>query len=231
MNQEDVKDTLPKEKPKLLGMITNPTEQFLKLKNTPVIWVPLIIISLLMMIGATITALNIDYANDPELQESIEMLGIDEGLMIKFSAILVGLGSLLIPGLTALISTIIYLVVAIVIKKPVSFGQLYSMNVYILFITALGVLFNALLSFVLTGDSTVMFTSLAAIIQTDNLMITSVFSMIEVFTIWGLILTIIGLQKVANFSKQAAIIIVVGFYVVSLLFNLFTGWIATLNIL
>lgn len=231
MNEENLNSELPEEKPKLLGMIVNPTEQFLKLKKTPVIWVPLIIISLLMMVGATVTALNVDYANDPELQESIEMLGIDEGLMIKFSAMFVGLGSLFIPGLTALISTIIYLVVAQVIKKPVSFSQLYSMNIYIFFISALSVLFNALLSFVLTGDSTVMFTSLAAIVQTDSLMIKSMFSMIEIFTIWGLILTIIGLQKVANFSKRAAIIIVVGFYVLSLLFNLFTGWIATLNIL
>src|SRR5699024_4170567 len=192
MNQEDVKDTLPKEKPKLLGMVTNPTEQFLKLKNTPFIWVPLIIISLLMMIGATITALNIDYANDAELQESIEMLGIDEGLMIKFSAILVGLGSLFIPGLTALISTIIYLVFAIVIKKPVSFSQLYSMNVYIVFITSIGVLFKVLLLFVKTADSTVIFTCLAANIQTDNVMITRFLSMVEVFTVLGLILTIIS---------------------------------------
>lgn len=231
MNEENLNSETIEEKPKLLGMITRPTEQFLKLKQNPVIWVPLLIISLLMMVGATITALNADYANDPSLQESIDMLGIDEGLMIKFSAILVGLFSLFIPGLTALVSTLIYLVVAFAIKKPVSFSQLYSMNVYILFITALSVLFNALLSFVLTGDSTVMFTSLAAIIQTDNLMIKSMFSMIEIFTIWGLILTIIGLQKVANFSKRSAIIIVIGFYVLSLLFNLFTGWLATLNIL
>src|SRR5699024_10320786 len=230
MNEQDNNGTID-EKPKLLGMITRPTEQFIKLKQQPIIWVPLIIISLLMMLGTTITALNVDYANDPELQESIEMLGIDEDVMIKSAAILAGIGSLFIPGFTALISTIIYLVIAKIIKKAVSFSQLYSMNVYVLFISAIGVLFNALLSFVLSGDSTIMFTSLAAMIQTDNLMVESVLSMIELFAIWGLILTIIGLQTVCNFSKKFAITIVVGFYILSLLFNFLTGWIATLDIM
>src|SRR5690625_5751064 len=70
-----------------------------------------------MMLGTTITALNVDYANDPELQESIEMLGIDEDVMIKSAAILAGIGSLFIPGFTALISTIIYLVIAKIIDR------------------------------------------------------------------------------------------------------------------
>src|SRR5690625_5774453 len=71
MNEKDNNGTID-EKPKLLGMITRPTEQFIKLKQQPIIWVPLIIISLLMMLGTTITALNVDYANDPELQERSE---------------------------------------------------------------------------------------------------------------------------------------------------------------
>src|SRR5699024_12559094 len=124
--------------------------------------------------------------------------------------------SLLINVFIYFIFTIIYLVIAKIIKKAVSFSQLYSMNVYVLFISAIDVLFTALLSFVLSGDSTIMFTSLAAMIQTDNLMVESVLSMIELFAIWGLILTIIGLQTVANFSKKFAITIVVGFYILSL---------------
>lgn len=231
MNEENKTHEIIVEKPKLLGMITNPTEQFLKIKQNPVIWVPLIIVSLLMMVGAILTALNIDFTSDPKLQESIEVLGLDEGLMIQLSAVFAGLGSLFLPGLTALISTVIYLVIAMVIKKPVSFSQLFSMNTYILFISALSVLVNGLLSFVLTGESTLLFTSLAAIIQTDNLMIESVLSMVEIFTIWGLILTMIGLQKVANFSKRVSVIIVGGFYLLSILFSLFSVWITTLNIL
>src|SRR5699024_1176809 len=145
------------------------------------------------------TALNVDYANDPELQESIEMLGIDEDVMIKSAAILAGIGSLFIPGFTALISTIIYLVITKIIKKAVSFSQLYSMNVYVLLISAIGVLFNALLSYVLSGHSTFMFTSLAAMMQTDNLMLESVMTVIELFAICVLILTNIGLETVAIF--------------------------------
>src|SRR5690625_7637428 len=122
-----------------------------------------------MMLGTNITALNVDYANDPELQESIEMLGIDEDVMIKSAAILAGIGSLFIPGFTALISTIIYLVIAKIIKKAVSFSQLYSMNVYVLFISAICVLFNALLSFFFTGVSLILFIFLVSLFKLDNL--------------------------------------------------------------
>ena len=223
MNEKEVK-----EKPKLLGMVTQPTEQFLKIKQNPVIWMPLIIISLLMMVGAFITAMNIDYTNNPEIQEAIEVIGIDESLMIRSGAILAGLGNLIQPGITALISTVIYLVISKVIKKQVSFSQLFSMNTYILFISAIGVLLNGLLSTVLSGDPSILFTSLAFLIQTDNVMLENIFVMIEIFTIWGLVLTIIGLQKVANFSKQASIIIVIGLYILSLLFSLFSGWISTM---
>ncbi len=223
MNKKEVE-----EKPKILGMVTQPTAQFKKIKQNPVIWMPLIIISLLMMVGAFITAMNIDYSNNPEIQEAIEVIGIDEDVMIKSGAILAGLGNLIIPGIIALISTVIYLVISKVIKKQVSFSQLFSMNIYILFISAIGVILNGLLSTVLTGDSSILFTSLAFVIPTDNIMLENIFAMIEIFTIWGLILTVIGLQIVANFSKKASLIIVIGFYILSLLFRLFSDWIATM---
>lgn len=223
MNEKEVE-----EKPKILGMVTQPTVQFKKIKQNPVIWMPLIIISLLMMVGAFITAMNIDYSNNPEIQEAIEVIGIDEDVMIRSGAILAGLGNLILPGITALITTVIYLVISKVIKKQVSFSQLFSMNTYILFISAIGVLLNGLLSTVLTGDTSTLFTSLAYVIPTDNIMLENVFAMIEIFTIWGLVLTIIGLQIVANFSKKASLIIVIGFYILSLLFRLFSDWIATM---
>lgn len=200
MNEKEVE-----EKPKILGMVTQPTVQFKKIKQNPVIWMPLIIISLLMMVGAFITAMNIDYSNNPEIQEAIEVIGIDEDVMIRSGAILAGLGNLILPGITALITTVIYLVISKVIKKQVSFSQLFSMNTYILFISAIGVLLNGLLSTVLTGDTSTLFTSLAYVIPTDNIMLENVFAMIEIFTIWGLVLTIIGLQIVANFSKKSFI--------------------------
>src|SRR5699024_12839024 len=116
MNEKDNNGTID-EKPKLLGMITRPTEQYIKLKQQPIFWVPLIIIRLLMMLGTTITALNLEYANDPELQESIEMLGIDEDVMIKSAAILARIGSLYTSGFTAFIYTSIFLVIARIIIK------------------------------------------------------------------------------------------------------------------
>lgn len=230
MNEEVFINNQNKEKPKLLGMLIQPSTEFIKIKRNPVIWKPLTIISLLMMIAGVMTALNIDYTNDPEIQEAIQILGMDERFMLKISALLAGVANLIIPGLTALITTVIYLVIAKVIKKPISFKQLYSMNTYILFISAIGMIVNGLLSMIITKDPSVVLTSLAAVIQTDNMIIKNVLIMVEFFAIWGLVLTIIGLQKVAGFSKVTATIFVLGFYILSLLFNLFGGWITTLNI-
>lgn len=230
MNEEVFHNNQNKEKPKLLGMLMQPSTEFIKIKQNPVIWKPLIIISILMMIAGVMTALNIDYTNDPEIQEAIQILGMDERFMLKISALLAGVANLIIPGLTALITTVIYLVIAKVIKKPISFKQLYSMNTYILFISAIGMIVNGLLSMIITKDPSVVLTSLAAVIQTDNMMIKNVLIMVEFFAIWGLVLTIIGLQKVAGFSKVTATSFVLGFYILSLLFNLFGGWVTTLNI-
>ncbi len=230
MNEEVFHNNQNEEKPKLLGMLMQPSTEFIKIKQNPVIWKPLIIISILMMIAGVMTALNIDYTNDPEIQEAIQILGMDERFMLKISALLAGVANLIIPGLTALITTVIYLVIAKVIKKPISFKQLYSMNTYILFISAIGMIVNGLLSMIITKDPSVVLTSLAAVIQTDNMMIKNVLIMVEFFAIWGLVLTIIGLQKVAGFSKVTATSFVLGFYILSLLFNLFGGWVTTLNI-
>ncbi|HLQ83021.1 MAG TPA: Yip1 family protein [Pseudogracilibacillus sp.] len=230
MNEEVFHNNQNKEKPKLLGMLMQPSTEFIKIKQNPVIWKPLIIISILMMIAGVMTALNIDYTNDPEIQEAIQILGMDDRFMLKISALLAGVANLIIPGLTALITTVIYLVIAKVIKKPISFKQLYSMNTYILFISAIGMIANGLLSMIITKDPSVVLTSLAAVIQTDNMMIKNVLIMVEFFAIWGLVLTIIGLQKVAGFSKVTATSFVLGFYILSLLFNLFGGWVTTLNI-
>src|SRR5699024_3245848 len=91
------------EQPKLLAVITRPTDQFIQLTQQASICVPAVISRLLGMLGTTITALNVGYANDPALEESGEMLGRDEDVMIKSAAILAGIGSLFIPGFTALI--------------------------------------------------------------------------------------------------------------------------------
>src|SRR5699024_12688027 len=92
------------------------------------------------------------------------------------------------------------------------------------------IIVNGLHSMIKTKDPTLYLISLAAVIQTDNMMIKNVLIMVEFFAIWGLVLTIIGLQKVAGFSKVTATSFVLGFYILSLLFNLFGGWVTTLNI-
>src|SRR5699024_1627453 len=137
----------------------------------PVIWKPLIIISILMMIAGVMTALNIDYTNDPEIQEAIQILGMDDRFMLKISALLAGVANLIIPGLTALITTVIYLVIAKVIKKPSSFEQLYSMQTYTLLSSVIDSIATDLLSMMITIDAAVVLTRCAAVIQTDNMMI------------------------------------------------------------
>ena len=231
MNEENINNIeVTVESPSLLGMIMSPSEQFDRIKVIPKIWVPLIIISFLMMLGGVLSALSIDYSNDPAMQDALDVLALDPQVMIFITAIFAGIMSLFAPIFMVLVSSVIYLIIAKILKSDVSFRQLFSMNTFILMISVLSVLLNAVLSFIMPANTNILFSSLGSIIQTGNPIIDSVLSVFEVFTIWGLIITAIGLQRVADFSKKAAITVVVLMFLISVTFAAIAGFIMTLGV-
>lgn len=201
-------------KPSLFGMITSPTEQFTRIKKRPIIWGAMGILIVLFIIGVWLNALGVDVP--PEVQE----LEIDEELaagMQVFETMYTIIAGIFIPLFTVLIASFIHWLVAKVSQSTVSFKQLFSMNTYILIISAVGTILNGAFS-ALMGDGTgSMFTSLGSIIEVQGAM-AGLFNSLEVFSIWTVIVTAIGLHKVADFSKGLAWTISILFFVIGAIF-------------
>ncbi len=201
---------IEKKSPSLWGILWNPSEHFARIKEKPKIWGPLLMIILVFSIGMIIVTTNTGSENEGLPEELAPFLVI--------GSIIAGV---IVPIVTAFIGTLVYLLIARLARSNVSFRQLFSMNVYLLILTALGMIVNGI-GMVITGSSTTTFTSLTTLIPADGAL-KAVFDNIEVFSIWSVILSAIGLQKVASFSKELAWGVSIGFYMLSIFFSMI-GW-------
>lgn len=201
------------EKPSLLGMIWSPAEQFLKIRQRPTIWLPLILISILFTIGTYLTVSTIDYSS--LFGEEIGLSAQEVEIAATFTKVISIVVGFFTPVFIILITSVIYLVICKIAKSDVKFKHLFSMTTYITFISTLGLLLNGLISMAIGGESIYMYTSIAGVLGTDN----AVLGAIELFSIWGTILTAIGLQKVAKLSKGLSWGVTITFFVLGLLMS------------
>lgn len=208
--------------PSLLGMITNPTEQFERIKERPKIWIAMIIITILFVIGTWLTTLGMDIAGEMEGMEGMELDEESIAMVQTFAAIGSAVGALFIPIFTVLISSFIYWVIAKIVKSEVSFKQLFSMNTYILIISAIGLIINGAIMAIVgvnMDNPDAMFTSLGSLVSSGGIF-GVILNSIEVFQIWVVVLTAIGLNKVAEFSKGLAWTIAIVFFVIGIVFGM-----------
>lgn len=202
------------EKPSLIGMITNPIEQFTRIKERPIFGVAICVVTILIVIGMWMNIAGVDIAELDEVQ------GLTEGEIVIVEAIAkitFVFAGILGPILGVLVSSAVYLLVAKIVESSVTFRQLFSLNTYIMIITAVGSLINGIIFTIVGGNQDKMFTSLGVYVKADGAT-EAVFDSIEIFSIWGLVLTAIGLQKVAGFSKTMAWGISIILFVVGVIF-------------
>jgi hypothetical protein len=201
----------------LFGMVWSPGEQFEKIKERPVIWGPLFIVSILFAAALALTAYTADMSlllgDVPE--DQAEMVAG----FAKISMVVTGFFT---PVFTILISSAIYMLVAKIAGSDVKFKQLFSMNTFITIIGALGLILNGLIHAAVGGNPEVQFTSLGGMLNVEGAT-GGLLNGIEVFSIWATVLTAIGLQKVAHFSKSLAWGITIIFFIVGLLLALMGG--------
>jgi len=209
MEQETVKT----KKPSIFGMIFQPGEQFERIREKPVIWLPLILLSFLGAVVALLTALNVDYSTI----SGMEGIGEDEIAFTKMiSIILGGLGGLFGTPLGLLIFSGILLGISKLVKSPVTFKQMFSLMIFTSFISMVGQLLNQLIIYAIGLDPTVMLTSINSFIRAEGAL-GAVLGAFEVFNIWYYILLGLGLVKVAQLSKPAAYTITVIFFILGLI--------------
>lgn len=195
------------EKPSLLGIFTRPSEQFERIRQNPVIWGPLAIITIVYFIASIMMAQAMT-AEDLMVPGAVTLE--DAEVLIGLSKITMVISSIFAPIIGLLVSTVIYFIIIKIAKKDTTFKQLFSMSTFIMGISTVGVLLNNLLYLMIGGVQGVYLTSLAGIMRSDSLVLAS----FEVFSIWQLILTAIGLNKVGQLSKGVA-------WTISIIFFLF----------
>lgn len=123
-----------------------------------------------------------------------------------------------IPIFTILINSAIHLIITLIARADVKFKQLFSMNSYIMVIAGIGTLLNGLVHMAVGGDPEIGVTSLASIIDAEGALF-GVLSSIEVFAIWGVVLTAMGLQQVGRLSKGWAWGVAIAFFVAGLILS------------
>jgi hypothetical protein len=197
------------QKPSLFGMIWSPGEQFERIRQNPRIWGPLSILTLIYVVAFAITALTIKAADlvvpgVTTIEDAEMILGFT-----KVTSIVMGF---ITPAFTALISTVIFLVIVKIAGKDTTFKQLFSMSTYVLIISAIGLLLNNSIHAMIGGNPTVLFTSLAGLLNSDSALLMG----IELFSIWEYILIAIGLHKVGQLSKGVSITIMVLYFLATL---------------
>jgi len=206
------------EKPSLLGMITDPITQFERIRMNPKVLVPFIIVTVLTAIGMLFMMSQIDLIGDDPYFNS---MGEEELMyMTIFTQITFVITGLLTPAISILISTVVYLIIAKIVKSAVSFKQLFSMATFIYIISVLSIFINALAFLAISNpDPNLLLTSLNSLVEAEGAL-GAFLGSIEIFTVWGMILSAIGLQIVAKFSKGLSWGIVIGIFVIMTSFSM-----------
>lgn len=194
-------------RPSLFGMIFSPGEQFERIRERPIIWLPLILLTILMTAVAVITALGTDYS----AVSGMEMSAEDLEMMKMFGAVTAGVAGFFVTPIGFLIFGLICWGIAKIAKSDVTFKQMLSLMIFVSFITMIGQLLNQLIILAISGDPTIQLTSLNSFVGATGV-VGAVLGMIEVFTIWYYILLALGLIKVAKLSKPVAITITIIFF-------------------
>lgn len=213
MSEEEVNSP----KPSLFGMVLNPGDQFDRMRERPIIWVEMALITLMFMVGMWLQSISLE-------TPVMEGLTAEEIAMIEtVTTVTMIITAVFIPIFNVLISSAILMLVAKIARSEVTFKQLFSMNTYIMFIGAIGIVLNGILIVLFGGNTEMSYTTLGSLVDAEGA-IAGLLSSLEVFTIWSTILTAIGLQKVANLSKGLSWTIAIVIFAIGVFFAMFGAW-------
>lgn len=206
-------------KPSLLGMITSPGEQFERMKNSNAVWGAFWILSLLSGITGGIGAYV--YSLTPESIKLNQELGVNVTPVMTFGAGFVfGVIGMIIGFF---ISAAVYKVLMMLMSNDTSYKKLLTINVYSSIISVLGLLINIVLALILGGSGKELYTGLGPIFASSGGVVKGIANSIEVFTIWGFVITWLGLQITAGLSKKKATILMFIFFILTIGFGALRG--------
>ncbi|HGH7177171.1 TPA: Yip1 family protein [Bacillus wiedmannii] len=199
-------------KPSLLGMITSPGEQFERMKTSNAVWGAFWILVLLGGLIGGFTAYV--YSLTPEAIKLNKELGVTVSAGMTYGMGF-GVGALSM-GISFLLGAVVYKVLMMFMSNDTSYKKLLAITVYSSIISLLGLLINTILAYILGGSGQEMYTGLGPVFSSSSGIVKGIVSKFEVFTIWGYVVTWLGLQITAGLTKKQATIITIVFFVLAL---------------
>ncbi|MCA0987651.1 YIP1 family protein [Guptibacillus algicola] len=198
--------------PSILGMIFSPGEQFERIRTKPKVWLPLLIVLIASLVAGWLMVMSPDFeATMNEGMNGAENMGGALIFIKVFTALSIGIS----PIFGVLIGSFIYWLISKATPSEVTFKQLFSMNLFITFISAIGLVLNGLLMALLGGEPGTMYTSIGSLMSAEGAS-AGVWNSLEIFNIWATILTIIGLRITAGWPKALAWIIPIVFFLIGI---------------
>ncbi|KAA0802931.1 DUF1282 domain-containing protein [Bacillus sp. JAS102] len=199
-------------KPSLFGMITSPGVQFERMKTSNTVWGAF---WLLVLLGGLVGGFAAYvYSLTPEAIKLNKELGVTVSAGMTYGMGF-GVGALGM-GFSFLISAVVYKVLMVFMSNDTSYKKLLAITVYSSVISLIGVLINIILAYILGGSGQEMYTGLGPIFASSSSVVKGIVSKFEVFTIWGYVVTWLGLQITAGLTKKQATIITIVFFVLTL---------------
>ncbi|KAB2451285.1 YIP1 family protein [Bacillus sp. CH126_4D] len=199
-------------KPSLLGMITSPGVQFERMKTKSPVWVAFL---LFVLIG-TVTTAAVFYLSTINTPEVAKELNGQDGQMIKWFALGGGaLFGLVGTPIGLFIAAGFYKVIMMLMGNDTPYMKILSIYLYANLVFYIGSLLNVGLGLIFDGNGTDAYTSLAPLFEKGTVL-NGIASSIEIFNIWSLILTGLGLHIVAGLSKKQATILIVIFFILTI---------------
>ncbi|TES58182.1 YIP1 family protein [Halalkalibacterium halodurans] len=203
------------EKPSIIGIFTSPLVQLERIKQNPKVLVPLLIFMAIGLVSSLLVAFGLNMT-DLATPEELAMMPEGFEVFVRMTVVMGGIFTIL---LVPLISAAVQLLIAKLAAKDVTFKQLFSMNLFVGFISLAGGLLNSVIAFLFGLSLLSTFTSLGTFVEMDHALF-PLLNTIEIFTIWGFVILAFGLQKVAGFGKLASWVIVTIFFVIMILLSL-----------
>ncbi|WP_226606118.1 Yip1 family protein [Bacillus cereus] len=199
-------------KPSLFGMITSPSEQFERMKTSNAVWGAFWLLVLIAGLVGGFAAYV--YSLTPEAIKHNKELGVTVSAAMTYG---MGFGVIAISmAFVFLLSAVVYKVLMVFISNDTSYKKLLAITVYSSVISLLGLLINTILAYILGGTGQEMYTGLEPIFASSSGVVKGIVSKFEVFTIWGYVITWLGLQITAGLTKKQATIITIVFFVLTL---------------
>ncbi|MFC4075457.1 Yip1 family protein [Salinithrix halophila] len=184
----------PVGKPSMLGIILEPTKQFERIRENPRVALPLIL--LLVAFGLVGTWTGFLSADSPTTGSEVPVW-----LTVGMAAIVMALG----VGVALLLTSLFHWLLTLLFRGEASYKQIFSLNTHLYILVLLSMIVTYTVASLTDVDplQPVAPTSLAAVIDAKGF-IGGILSGIEVFALWQLVLTAMGLSVIARISRGKA---------------------------